>query len=138
MLFQDTWKSVLDGTKTQTRRPAQAGDEAIVDEDSNITKVTRTGKHGPPKVLFEVGQSSSVQPGPAKKTVGRIKVVAIRRERLQDISEVDALREQPVTPPEADAALQTLKAGWNKQYKPGQQWDDNPEVWVIEFQLPFN
>ena len=138
MLFQDTWKSVLDGTKTQSRRPVQDGDQATVGTDGNISKVMRSGKYGPPKVLFEVGQSYSVQPGPAKKTVGRIKVTAIRRERLQDISEADMLQEQPVSPLDVDLALQTLKANWDKQYKAGQQWADNPEVWVLEFQLPFN
>jgi hypothetical protein len=138
MLFQNAWKSVLDGSKTQTRRPAQSSDQAVLDEDGNIIKVTRTGENGPPKVLFEVGQSYAVQPGPAKKTVGRIKITAIRRERLQDISQADALQEQPVTPPDATLALQTFKTAWDKSHQPGQQWTDNPEVWVIEFQLPFN
>jgi hypothetical protein len=50
--------------------------------------------------LFEVGQSYSVQPGVAKKSVGKIKVTAIRREQLQDISQAD----------------------WDKKHKPGQQW----------------
>ena len=143
MLFQHTWKYVLDGKKTQTRRPVQSSDAAVLDETNTITQVTRTGDFGPPKVLFEVGESYSVQPSVAKKTVGKIKVVAIRREHLQDISESDALQEAPVDSSEGDVAasqlaLKTFKETWDNKYSnPGQCWDDNPEVWVVEFQLPF-
>ena len=143
MLFQHTWKYVLDGKKTQTRRPVHSGDAAVLDETNTITQVTRTGDFGPPKVLFEVGQRYSVQPGVAKKTVGKIKVVAIRREHLQDISEADALQEAPVDSSGNDLAdpqlaLKAFKEAWNNKYtKPGQCWDDNPEVWVVEFKLPF-
>src|SRR5688572_28202857 len=100
MLFQDTWKQVVSGQKTQTRRPVLEGDYATVDEDNParlITKVVRTADAGVPKVLYEVGKIYSVQPGVAKKTVGNIRLTAIRRERLHDLSEADALKEFPVT-----------------------------------------
>jgi hypothetical protein len=144
MLFQYTWKQVLDGSKTQLRRPVQEGDVAVFDDNgSNIIKVTHTAQYGPPKVLFEVGQSYSIQPGVAKKTMGKIKVTAIRREQLQEVSEADALREFPLDMAEAEpsastAALSHFQATWDSiSAKPGQSWADNPAVWVVTFELLF-
>ena len=143
MLFQHTWKYVVSGQKTQTRRLAQKGDIASVDEsDPNrpINKVIRTADAGVPKTLYEVGKTYSVQPGVAKKTVGNIRLTAIRRERLQDLSEADALKEFPVTSAEANvtdaqSALKTFKETWNTMYSSsGARWEDNPEVWVLEFE----
>jgi hypothetical protein len=143
MLFQHTWKYVVSGQKTQTRRLAQKGDIASVDEsDPNrpISKVIRTADAGAPKTLYEVGKTYSVQPGVAKKTVGNIRLTAIRRERLQDLSEADALKEFPVTSSEANVtdaqwALKTFKETWNTMVSSsGARWEDNPEVWVLEFE----
>jgi hypothetical protein len=143
MLFLHTWKYVVSGQKTQNRRLVQAGDYATFDEtDPNrpILKVIRTADAGVPKTLYEVGKTYSVQPGLAKKTVGNIKVTAIRRERLQDLTEADALKELPITSLEAgvsDAqwALKTFMGTWNiMNSEPGTRWEDNPEVWVLEFE----
>ena len=142
MLFQDTWKQVVSGQKTQTRRPVLEGDYATVDEDNParpITQVVRTADAGVPKVLYEVGKIYSVQPGVAKKTVGNIRLTAIRRERLHDLSEADALKEFPVTSEGdiagAETALKNFKESWNTLYsKSGPRWEDNPEVWVLEFE----
>jgi hypothetical protein len=142
MLFQDTWKQVVSGQKTQTRRPVLKGDYATVDEDNParpITQVVRTADAGVPKVLYEVGKIYSVQPGVAKKTVGNIRLTAIRREQLHDLSEADALKEFPVTSEGglagAEAALRNFKESWNTLYsKAGPRWEDNPEVWVLEFE----
>jgi len=143
MLFQHTWKYVVSGQKTQTRRLAQEGDIASVDEsDPNrpISKVIRTADAGVPKTLYEVGKTYSVQPGVAKKTVGNIRLTAIRRECLQDLSEADALKEFPVTSSEANVtdaqwALKTFKETWNTMVSSsGARWEDNPEVWVLEFE----
>lgn len=143
MLFQHTWKYVVSGQKTQTRRLVQEGDYATVDEsDPNrpISKVIRTADAGVPKTLYEVGKTYSVQPGVAKKTVGNIRLTAIRRERLQDLSEADALKEFPVTSSEANvtdaqSALNTFKETWNTMVSSsGARWENNPEVWVLEFE----
>ncbi|HXV97930.1 MAG TPA: hypothetical protein VEC93_05865, partial [Anaerolineae bacterium] len=141
MLFQHTWKHVVSGQKTQTRRLVQEGDYATIDEDSParpITKVIRTADAGVPKVLFEVGKIYSVQPGIAKKTVGNIRLTAIRCERLHDLSDADALKESPVTPDgdmaDAQTASKIFREIWNSMYAmPGDRWEDNPEVWVLEF-----
>lgn len=143
MLFLHTWKYVISGQKTQNRRLVRAGEYATVDEaDPNrpILKVISTADAGVPKPLYEVGKTYSVQPGLAKKTVGNIRLTAIRRERLQDLTEADALKELPVTSLEAgisDArwALNTFMGTWNiMNTEPGSRWEDNPEVWVLEFE----
>lgn len=143
MLFEHTWKYVTSGHKTQNRRLVHEGDYAVVDEaDPNrpILKVIRTADAGVPKPIFEVGKTYSVQPGLAKKTVGNIRLTAIRRERLQDLTEAEALKELPVTSLEAgvsDAqwALKTFMGSWNiMNSDPGKRWEDNPEVWVLEFE----
>ena len=143
MLFEHTWKYVTSGQKTEQRRLVREGDYAVVDEaDPNqpILKVIRTADAGVPKVLYEVGKTYSVQPGLAKKTVGNIRITAIRRERLQDLSEANALKELPVTSLEegvsdAQWALKTFMGSWNViNSEPGLRWEDNPEVWVLEFE----
>jgi len=144
MLFQHTWKYVLEGKKTQTRRLVQEGDAAESDDSgAYVIRVTRRGEHGPSKTVYEVGQSYAVQPGRGQKSVTRIRVTGLRRERLQDMSQADAQQEMPVASPLADVsdgqwALKSFQETWNTMYhQPGQRWQDNPEVWVIEFELPF-
>jgi hypothetical protein len=143
MLFQYTWRFVLSGEKTQTRRLVQPGDRATFEENDPsrlITQVIRTSDAGVPKLLYKVGKTYSVQPGIAKKTVGNIRLKAIRKERLQDISEADAMQEIPVKSPQPDLtdgqwAMKAFKETWELMYKTaGSQWQDNPEVWILEFE----
>ena len=66
----------------------------------------------------------------------RIRMTAISRERLQDISEADMRAE-------GLEGLDTLAVKrlnftllWDSVHtKPGARWQDNPEVWVLEFEL---
>lgn len=60
----------------------------------------------------------------------RIRVTGIRKDRLQDITEADAFAE-------GVASVEEYKALWdsiNGKTK-GARWSDNPEVWVITFEL---
>lgn len=143
MLFEHTWKYVTSGQKTRTRRLVREGDYAVMDEtDPNrpILQVISTADAGVPKPLYEVGKTYSVQPGLAKKTVGNIRLTAIHRERLQDLTEAEILKELPITSMEegisdAQWALRTFMATWNiMNSEPGTRWEDNPEVWVLEFE----
>ncbi len=141
MLFEHTWKYVVSGQKTQNRRLVQEGDYAEVDKtDQSIRKVIRTADAGVPKPLYEVGKTYSVQPGLGKKTVGNIRLTGIRRERLQDLTEAEILKELPITSmvegiSDAQWALRTFMATWNIiNSEPGVRWEDNPEVWVLEFE----
>ena len=138
MHFQNTWKAVLNGSKTQTRYPVQTGDDAEPDPSGNIMRVTHQAEFGPPKELFAVGKSYPVQAGVGQKTAGRITVTAIRREPLQAISATDLPQELPPAPEdEAETTLETFQAHWDSLH-PNQPWQDNPEVWVVEFKLPFS
>jgi hypothetical protein len=143
VLFQYTWQYVTNGQKKQTRRLVQAGDISMFDESNPnrpIIKVIRTADAGVPKTLYEVGQTHAVQPGIGKKTVGHIRLTAIRRQHLQDLNEDDVLQEMPSSPPqpgltEPQAALQCFIDLWSQMYPtPGSRWEDNPEVWVLHFE----
>lgn len=60
-----------------------------------------------------------------------LKVNDIRAERLQDISEVDALKEGFEEAPEIFTSKELFQAEWESIYK---NWDENPWIWVIEFE----
>jgi len=169
MIFQATWRQVLDGSKTQTRR--------IVGTDhhflsaplySNPAVYVYHGKYSRSRTLWRVGSTYAVQSGCGRSAVwyssdgstidipsvdcmwseltahgfreARIRITRIRQERVQDISEADAIAEGSqfgqnaygdiVTPVEALAAL------WDTLHdKRGERWADNPAVWVLEFEL---
>ena len=95
---------------------------------------------------FFADKTYAVQPGRGKKAVGRIRITEIRRERVQDISEEDAQREgwdmsnmnshsryDPVT---MTKAIEWFHGLWDSIHKkPGTRWTDNPEVWVLTFEV---
>lgn len=60
----------------------------------------------------------------------RIRITAIRQERLQDISEADAKAE-------GVADVEAYRALWQaiNGKTPGARWDANPTVFVLEFEL---
>lgn len=60
----------------------------------------------------------------------RIRILAIRQERLQDISEADAKAE-------GVADVEAYRALWQaiNGKTPGARWDANPTVFVLEFEL---
>jgi hypothetical protein len=114
------------------------------------------------RLLWHVGKTYAVQPGRGKKAIARIRLTAIRQEHVQDISWRDGLKEglqswyglgkpplgcfqdyhswehpeefiityQPKNIITAYAEL------WDSiNTKPGTRWEDNPLVWVLEFEL---
>lgn len=109
MIFQHTWRQVLAGEKTQTRRLVklpQIGhrrdgdwlyDHFGIEPPSVYTCTPETYKKSPcfPKATrkWQVSKDYAVQPGRGQKQVGRIRITAIRQERLQAISEEDAIAE---------------------------------------------
>ncbi len=60
----------------------------------------------------------------------RIRITAIRQERLQDISEADAKAE-------GVADVEAYRALWQaiNGKTPGARWDANPQVFVLEFEV---
>ncbi len=147
---------VLSGEKTQTRRVKKEGEyfvggpfTRVMVEKQNLYKMSR--------IKWMTGRTYAVQPGRGEKAVGRIKLLAIREEPLQNISDDDAKQEgikgyvmqgsgggsnpQMVYPafldkdggfPRASQAFEALWDSINK--KPGTRWVDNPTVWTLTFQ----
>jgi hypothetical protein len=94
------------------------------------------------RLKWEVGRDYAVQPGRGQKAIGRIRLLEIRQERLQDIDEAGAEAE--------GVALQAWAADSYHQFprtagyahlwdsihtNRGERWDDNPTVWVLRFEL---
>lgn len=66
-----------------------------------------------------------------------LEITGVRVERLQDITEDDAVAEgrpRHNKPPESISTVEMFAASWNGlKGKRGYGWDANPWVWVIEF-----
>lgn len=128
---------VLSGAKTMTRRVVKPGEEARFRGD---TLYDHTGM-----VKWQVGRTYAIQPGRGKKSVGRIKITAIRREKVQDISEEDSSAEGAGRPHRFDDNLYMtylsfrdgFRQVWSGLYgnDPVKGWEANPDVWVISFEL---
>ena len=151
MIFRDTHEEVLDGMKTQTRRLVKEGDFQL---DWPMTCVFREMKSGGDRLIWRENQTYAVQPGRGKHAIGRIGIIDIRREQLQEISYEDIGAEgiTSIGPVPINTAYlmtgakdqnelkQTLFraefAGlWDHLHPKGKRWEDNPEVWVLEFDL---
>lgn len=125
MIFKQVYE-VLSGRKTQTRRLEKSGDfmtpsgNIVYGESINTTLIPR----------FVVGKEYPAQPGRGKKAAGRIRITEIRNERLQAISEADAIAEGVEN-------IETYRNLWDSIYdgQPQKQWDANPMVWVITFEV---
>jgi hypothetical protein len=130
---------IIAGTKTQTRRIKKANEVLY------ITRYVATGEiysaevviaaNGKQRRKWYTGKDYAVVPGRGKKAVMvdwipvRIKITAIRKERLHDIAECDAIKEGVTDVYEYSLLWDSI----NK--KPGTRWDDNPMVWVIDFKM---
>ena len=155
MIFQHSWKAVLDGTKTQTRRLCKPGDFARNFWGTALGDDLRIGMSGDnnrigrvfsqSRLKWQVLETYAVQPGRGQKAITRIRITGIRQERLQDISEEDAVAEgmpfheyfvgyggwseRSVNPRDRYAAL------WDTIHtKRGTRWNQNPLVWVLTFE----
>jgi len=165
MIFQATWQAVLSGRKTITRRIVKPR-EFLVSElkdkqnplsDCVDTVVIRSSLFPLPhqmkpteQIKWQVDRTYAVQPGRGQKAVGRIRLLEIRQERLQEIDEAGAIAEgvQPyfypgemsLTPRGIEQAgylnyIKPYRLLWNSIHtKRGERWDDNPLVWVLRFE----
>ena len=148
------WQQVLDGTKTQTRRPVKDDDVYEPEElgPGHIQAVFNVGHlKGTPK--YAVGKTYAVQPGRGKKSVGRIRITKIRRERLGEINHRDTIAEGierfvnypgdwrhqgfacPMCAYSSRDWTLTFAHLWDHVYGDGtwERMKDN-DVWVLEFQ----
>jgi len=156
MIFKETWRQVLNGTKTQTRRPVKPNESGIVFPGAfqmvflmtNWQEETLDGfdcqVRDRKRLKWQVGKTYAVQPGRGKKAVGRIRITKIRRERLQEICGVDLIAEGYPTDFSThsmsdlkdkwsmEARMAWFRGLWSSLYRKPYRWEDNPEVWVLE------
>lgn len=140
-------EKVLSGQKTMTRRLVKSGEwlTARPKMGGGQVKVVYDVNR---KTKWEVGQTYAIQPGRGVASVGRFTLLDIRRERVQDISEADAIAEGvelnhyycdegiapdfiPVHRCEPSVKFLELFESINGK----QAVEDNPEVWVLSFEV---
>jgi hypothetical protein len=135
-------QAILEGRKTQTRRICKPGEELY---DGCVF-----GPIPAYRIKWTVGGTYAVQPGRTKPSVARIRILAIRQERLQDISEEDAEAEgckatHPIISdefgpqiPDPKPILARMRYAWlwdRINARKGTRWADDPLVWVLTFEL---
>lgn len=159
-------EKIMCGDKTQTRRICESEDSINPGVLSNGSKVALRASAMVPatavkivqrdwRIKWVVGQEYAVQPGRGKPAIGRIKITAISREKVQQITAKDSWAE----------GIRLLKSDYGHSrahdevvfpygrfeqdykwafrdlwqslyaYQPGKRWGDNPEVWVLTFEL---
>lgn len=139
MIFRQ-WQQVLGRSKWQTRRLKKEGDYAVYsDYERSIVHSVSDRNH---RLRWQVGYTYAIQPpsptGRGGKAVGRFLLKGIRKERVQDISEEDAIAEGMFK----ELHLMALKSVtrymmlWDSIHKKaGTRWEDDPEVWVLEMEV---
>lgn len=144
-------EAILQGKKTQTRRliipaTAPAGTTATATHTGTVlydSHIIATYQNR--RLRWRVGNTYAIQPGRGKKAVGRFRLLSIRQEPLQAISYQDAKSEGMSHPPTlhilgfvqlpAPCILAFFRL-WNSVHtKLGTRWQDNPQVFVLTFEL---
>ncbi len=152
MQFAKTYQWVLNGTKSETRRPVKQTEWAEMSSYNNfgvfvdspvIRAVHFYSNNG---VKWRVGNTYAVQPGRGQKAVARFKLTSIKREPVNAITEAGAVSEgftgydvishgpsgetwcNPVTPVEEFAMT------WDEIHGAG-SFASGVEVWVLGFEL---
>jgi hypothetical protein len=143
-------EKILTGKKTQTRRLVKNGEKCFDGITVSATWVhkimgaspTDHRTWAPYYGKWQVGRTYAVQPGRGKKAIGRFRLLDIRREYLQDISHNDALAEgfsieHPLNNYGTGSVVRDAFAEfWDSiNTEPCGRWKDNPEVWVLEFEM---
>lgn len=123
MLFKpELAAKILASEKTQTRRMVKSDDKGWYRHD-NLEKMDCVVRNT--TVQWMVNRDYAVCPGRGKYQVGRIRVTALRKECVQDITDTDAVRE-------GFANRQQFLDVFRK-INPKSQLTD--AVWVIDFEL---
>lgn len=150
MQFGHTYDLVMSGVKTQTRRVWQPGDitDRQLARDASewadlrhikippISMVVYTSTaSGKLRIKYQVGKTYSAQPGRGRKAGGRILLTGIRSERVQDITNEDALAEGMGWVGESSPRDNYAELWDIVHTRPGERWNANPLTWVLMFEL---
>ena len=161
-------EEILEGQKTQTRRVVKPGEKLVSKARPRYWHPCVVQGR---RIKWQVGRDYAVSPGRGKQGLWwrqmdtgnyqalggehrdrmldgwkplRIRITGIRQERLQDISEADAIAEglrpvdgfafldAPVAPGDIVTARDQYRDLWNSINGKG-AWDKNVLVWVLEF-----
>lgn len=134
MIFSFGHKYILNGSKTQTRRPKKP-ELYLMEEDGRKT-VRRMVDSGPDMIVWQVGRSISVQPHYGGKSIGRIMIDDIRIEPVQAITREDCIREGISKYYNTATARKRFRKIWNEFYEgTPYAWDQDPEVFILDFHL---
>ena len=153
MLFKQA-QEVVDGRKWQTRRPVKPGEKLCWVSKTSARLITTNTTSQPSgarlsvvkfypsgywRLKWQVGKDYAAQPGRGKKSIGRTPPIKeIRRESLGKISRTDVsaegIRREPASLYSLWEVRQAFRHIWNSLYRKPYTWEDNPEVWVLEFE----
>ena len=131
-------RAILEGRKTKTRRVRKEGEsEASIPVHTVFHQARERDELLLRWPKWSVGNTYAIQPGRGKKSVGRILITGIRREKLQDISKEDITAEGYPLIEFEDEHEQAIAFAeiWDSINKPPHDWASNCDVWVLEFKL---
>lgn len=137
MIFQpESIEKILKGSKTQTRRIRKPGERFIDYLPGGKVVFTES------RTKWATGKTYAICPGRGKPGVARIRLLDIREEPLQDITDADAIAELgapvwkgPGNPPYERDLINAFFTLWDRiNSRPGQRVEDNPIVFVLTFE----
>lgn len=132
---------VMAGTKTQTRRIVKEGEYFFTFGNVKTVMQPRlfwNSQYATGVVKWEEGRTYAVCPGRGKPAIGRIRLLSIRKEKLQDISEADALAELGYGlsyNPSDELPIRDFAYLWDSINPKGKRWANNPDVWALTFEV---
>jgi len=145
MIFSQSAEQVMNGTKTQTRRPLKP-DDRLTSYVRNVPVLPTIFNDRMNRVRYQVGRTYAVQPGRSQKSIGRIRIDRIRVEKLFQMKYRDMIAEG-MLPEEYDEEVDGeplakdyfvgfLRA-WNRMYDRSSPYRSahDPEVIVLEFEV---
>jgi len=153
-------QAILEGYKTQTRRPRKEEDWII----SRLVNGVEIQQIGNKSLKWSTWRTYALQPGRGKKGIAHIRFTHFELQELQDITEEDAIaegigciefskmdpafRDRYYAPGDlvtnvggiyyipyiAYTAVEAYRIQWDRLYKrqPELQWEQNPKVWVLD------